>query len=318
MPALSDRRAFLGRAAATATATTLAFRSFRPAAARAATPGPAGEGLEGLSTYDLGPQFWVRWNNRPVTVYRAHRSQKLPYLFPLTGPDSGLPLTSESALPYPHHRSAWFGCDRVNGGNYWQEGLDRGQILSSGPRWGQRTPSSVEILDACEWRRPGGPPVLSDERRITVSVPSPDRHLIDWDMTLTAVEEVTVPQTNHSLFSVRAAPELTPVGGGALVNSDGARGEKGTYGVPASWCAFHGPRSGGRPEGIALLDHPANPWSPCPWFTRDYGFMSPTPLYFQQTPWKLGAGKALRLRYRLVLFAGSLEAVGTSFREWIA
>jgi hypothetical protein len=30
-------------------------------------------------------------------------------------------------------------------------------------------------------------------------------------------------------------------------------------------------------EGIALLDHPGNPWSPCKWFTRDYGFISPSP-----------------------------------------
>jgi hypothetical protein len=26
----------------------------------------------------------------------------------------------------------------------------------------------------------------------------------------------------------------------------------------------------------AILDHPKNPWNPCPWFTRDYS-QSPSP-----------------------------------------
>jgi hypothetical protein len=310
MAAPVDRRTFVARSLALAAMPGMSLgRSL--AAAPADSP-------DGLSTYDLGPQFWIRWNNRMVTGYRAHRSQKLPYLFPLTGPASGLPLTSESALPYPHHRSAWFGCDRVNGGNYWQEGLDRGQILSNGPRWGTRTETSAEILDTCEWRRPGGPVVMTDQRRITVRIQGPQYHSIDWDLTWTAVEAVTIPQTNHSLFAVRAAPELTPTGGGTLVNAEGATGEKGTYGHNSKWCAFHGTRPGGVTEGIALLDHPQNPWSPCPWFTRDYGFMSPTPLYFGQSPWTLAAGAAVRLRYRLVLFSGSPEPLATWYKEWAA
>ena len=31
---------------------------------------------------------------------------------------------------YPHHTSLLFGCDLVNGGNYWQEGLERGRMIS--------------------------------------------------------------------------------------------------------------------------------------------------------------------------------------------
>lgn len=276
----------------------------------------------GLSTYQLGPQIWVRWNNRGVTCYRAHRSQKYPYLYPLAGPVTGLSLTAESSLPFPHHRSAYLGCDRVNGGNYWQEELERGQVQSSGPKLGRMASDSVEILDACDWSRQGAPPVMTDRRRILVTVASPTLRYIDWDIEWKAEQDVVVEKTNHSLFSIRGAEDIVPTGGGELVNAEGAVGEKGTYGVKSAWCAFSGRRMGPKgevTEGIALFDHPSNPWSPCPWFTRDYGFLSPTPFYFREKPWTLAAGTSVRMRYRLVLFAGTLAEVNLAgvHRAWL-
>jgi hypothetical protein len=181
-------------------------------AAGAPAGGPPTEG-QGLTTYQLGPQIWIRWNNRLLTCYRAHRSQKYPYLYPLAGPVSGLSLTAETALPFPHHRSLFFGCDRVNGGNYWQEGYEKGQILSAGPRLGQAGKESVEILDACEWQKPGEPVVMKDERKLTVTVAGPRLTFIDWEILWQAVVDVQVQKTNHALFSMRAASDLTPLGG---------------------------------------------------------------------------------------------------------
>jgi hypothetical protein len=262
---------------------------------------------KGLTVYELGPQIWIRWNNRLVTCYRAHPTQKYPYLFPLSGPVSGISLTAETCLPYPHHRSLFFGCDRVNDGNYWQEGFEQGQIVSSGPKLGQCSPQSVEILDTCTWRKPGQTALMKDQRRITVSIASDRLHLVDWEIQWTALVPVTIQKTNHSLFALRAAPDLTPDGGGRLINAEGLSGEKATFGQKSAWCDFSGRRTGFTnqlTEGIAILDHPSNPWSPCPWFTRDYGFISPTPLNFVTDPWKLEAGKTVNLRYRVVLHAG--------------
>jgi hypothetical protein len=277
----------------------------------------------GLSTYQLGPQIWVRWNNRSITCYRAHRSQKYPYLYPLAGPLSGLSLTSETSLPWPHHRSLFFGCDRVNGGNYWQEDFDKGQIVSSGPCLGAMTANSVEILDACDWQKPGGPAVMKDRRTIAITVAGERLRFIDWEIEWTAVADVAIPKTNHSLFAIRAALDLTPTGGGQLLNAEGESGEKATFGKKSAWCDFHGKREnvpGDLVEGIAVLDHPKNPWSPCPWFTRDYGFMSPTPLNYIETPWQLAAGKSVTLRYRVVLHAGGPKDAGLDavFKEWSA
>ncbi|MDD2599917.1 MAG: PmoA family protein [Kiritimatiellae bacterium] len=40
-----------------------------------------------------------------------------------------------------------------------------------------------------------------------------------------------------------------------------------------------GRRGSGAFKGLAILQHPENPWYPSPWFTRDYGLLSPTPMY---------------------------------------
>ena len=294
-----------------------------PAAAPAMNPAakPGEESTDGLTVYQLGPQIWIRLNNRLLTCYRAHRSQKYPYLFPLAGPLSGLSLTDETTLPFPHHRSLFFGCDRVNGGNYWQEGYETGQILSSGPKPGQAAKNSVEIFDACEWQKPDGPVVMKDQRKITISVPNERLRFIDWQIEWSAVENVVIEKTNHSLFSMRAALDITPKGGGTLVNAEGDTGENGTFGTKSAWCGFFGKRAnaaGDVVEGIAIFDHPKNPWSPCPWFTRDYGFASPTPMNFMEKPWPLEAGKSVMLRYRVVLHAGDPKAAGLAgiFTAW--
>lgn len=304
------------RAAESTPAAAPSNTSAQPAAL-AALPAEA----KGLTVYELGPQIWIRWNNRLVTCYRAHSSQKYPYLYPLTGPISGLSLTSETSLPYPHHRSLFFGCDRVNGANYWQEGFDQGQIISSGPKISSKNSASVEISDACFWLKPGQPPVMKDQRRITVSIASDHLYYVDWEIQWTALVPVSIQKTNHSLFALRAATDITPSGGGRLVNTQGQSGEKNTFGVKSAWCDFSGPREGFAKEiveGIALLDHPSNPWAPCPWFTRDYGFISPTPLNFTEAPWELPTGKITTLRYRVVLHAGNPEMADMAgiFDRW--
>jgi hypothetical protein len=305
---------------AAVTAFPLIMQSSAAAETKQATKPALDESL-GLTTCQVGPQIWVRWNNRLLTCYRAHRSQKYPYLYPLAGPVSGLSLTDETALPWPHHRSLFFACDRVNGGNYWQEDFDKGQILSGDPRLGKATKESVEILDSCDWLKPGGPVVMNDQRRITIRTPSKQMRFIDWEIEWQARENVVIQKTNHSLFSMRAALDITPNGGGNLVNAEGETSEKGTFGKKSGWCGFFGRRAGspgGAVEGIAVFDHPRNPWSSCPWFTRDYGFISPTPFFVMENPWQLAAGKSVTLRYRVVLHAGDPKEAGLPMlhREW--
>ena len=161
---------------------------------------------------------------------------------------------------------------------------------------------------------------MRDQRRFKITVAGPRLRMIDAQITWTAVADATILKTNHSLFALRAARDITPWGGGTLVNANGEEGEKATFGRQAAWCAYWGKRRGNPAvvEGIALLDHPQNHWSPCKWFTRDYGFISPTPMNFIDTSWTLAAGKSVTLRYRVLLFAGDPKEaqIDRNYRAW--
>lgn len=270
-------------------------------------------GAEKLTAYLNGGQVVVRWNNAILTTYRTGPLQKYPYFYPLSGPLSSTSLTTETALPYPHHRGLWLGCDPLNGGNYWSDGpIEQGQIRSDGLELAETTSTSVVIRNRCTWVRPGGASPLRDERTIVVSVPGERIRIIDFDVVLTALEDVTIGRAKHSFFAMRCASDIAPMYGGVLMNSEGGVGAKGTYGKVARWCGYHGRRAG-RPdvvEGIAIMDHPRNPWAPCPWFTRDYGHLSPSPFNFRKQPWKLAEGASVRLRYRVVLHAGNPREAG--------
>jgi len=274
-------------------------------------------GVDKLTASQDGRKISVRLGSALVAGYRAEPAQKYPYVFPFAGPLSGASLTTETSEPYPHHHSIFFACDRVNGGNYWQGPVELGQIVSKGPKLGQVTDRTAEILDQCEWRKPGQAAVMTDTRKITLYVVDGRRRWIDAEIRWTAVTDVTIEKTNHSLFAVRAAPDLVPKAGGKLENSFGKIGEKATFGQPAGWCTYYNRRAGipdDGIEGIALFNHPMNPWKECPWFTRDYGFISPSPFNFMGKPWQLAAGKSIDLRYRVVAYAGMPTAAGL---EWI-
>lgn len=281
-----------------------------------ARPLPGGGGLEAVQLQD---RVRVTANGRLVTEYRYAEGQKYPYFYPVAGPRSGQSVTTESSEPYPHHHSLFFGSDHVNGGNYWQDALSRGQIVPQETRVVRARGDEVEIAQTSLWSRPGAESPFRDDRRIRVSAPSPDLHLIDFDVTLTALIDVRIRKTNHSLFAARMAPALSVDSGGTLVNAHGARGAEGTFGQPAPWADFWGTR-GGVVEGLAILNHPSNPWSPPPWFTRDYGFFSPTPFNWLESDLELPRGSTLRLRYRVVVHGGDTEQarIESLYRDYAA
>ena len=278
-------------------------------------------GSEKLTAQQSNGLILFRWNNRPLGAYRALSSQKFPYFYPLIGPQSGVSLVAESALPYPHHRGIWFGCQPFNGGDYWGDtSLDTGHIRSLQLQLGPQSPQSGTFTDRTEWIRKGAPSPAEDSRTFTFTVGGDKLWWLDVDITLKAREEIVIKQAKHSFFALRVIPELTPLYGGVLMNSEGGAGAEGTYGKPARWCGYHGKTSRDTVEGLAVMDHPQNPWAPCPWFTRDYGHFSPSPFAFIKEPWTLAAGKSIRIRYRVALHAGTPKQAGLDdlYRQWIA
>ncbi len=263
----------------------------------------------------IGNRIDVTIGNTFFTSYRFQPDEKYPFFFPVNGPVSGAGVTSMRNGEYPHHSSLFFGCDRVNGGNYWQEGLERGQIISIGARIVETGGERVVIEDECIWKRPDADAPVKDKRKITISAPSEKLFQLDFEIEMEMLMDVTIIKTNHSLFSARIDPDLTVKQGGVMVNAEGGKAEKGTFGVGSPWIDCYGTRQTGM-EGIALMQHPSNPWYPSPWFTRDYGFISPTPMYWPENDKNtlLKKGEVLKLRYRVLVHGGDSQTAGIASR----
>ena len=310
---------------------SLASRTARRAGARAAVVAAAllalaacaaagaGAGRGTLQAVQLDDRIRVTVGDRLVTEYRYADGQKYPYFYPVAGPRTGESVTTETSEPYPHHHSLFFGSDYVNGGNYWQDELSRGRIVAQETRLVRASGPQVEFTQTSLWMRPGAESPFRDERTVRISAPSPDIHLIDFDITLTPLIDVRIEKTNHSLFAARMVPALSVDSGGTLVNSRGGRSAEGTFGNEAEWADFWGTRRG-VVEGLAILNHPQNRWSPPPWFTRDYGFFSPTPFnWFEEGHLDLPRGEQLRLRYRVVVHGGTTEEarIADLYRDYV-
>jgi hypothetical protein len=257
-------------------------------------------------------QVVVNVGGQLFTCYKFDQSQKYPYFWPVIGPASGQSITTETHEPYPHHHSLFFGCDMVNGGNYWQDTNERGQILSQRPKIVEASGTRVVFTDEGLWKQPGKEAVIRDQRRIVITAPSEGLRFIDFQVTVEPLTDIRILKTNHSLFSARVVPELAVTADGTLVNAEGKTAEKGTFGVASPWCDYYGTRAGVT-EGLAIFQHQSDRWYPAQWFTRDYGFFSPTPMnWLEGGHLDLPKGQKLTLSYRVVVHSGDTQKAGIS------
>ncbi len=258
-----------------------------------------------LTAEKTGSKINVSIDGKFFTSYIFSEDEKYPFFYPVNGPVTGGSVTSMRNAVYPHHTSLFFGCDMVNGGNYWQEGIEHGRIISVNARIEKEGGDTVVITDECIWSRPGALSPVKDTRRYIITAPADDMTLIDVEITMLTLMDVHIRKTNHSLFSARLAADISVTNGGTMINAEGAKSEKDTFGKRSPWIDFSGKR-GNVTEGLAIMQHPSNPWYPAPWFTRDYGFISPTPMYWPENGEEtfLKVGTRLELKYRVLVHSG--------------
>ena len=254
---------------------------------------------------------WIRWKNMILTCYRAEAFQKYPYFYPLQALKSGLSLTTETAHPWPHHRSVFFGLDKVNGANYWQNNPDKDRIVSTKLALGECSETSAEILNECLWTPYQKDPVIADKRRFLINVINDETYTIDSYIEMTALTEVVCSKTNHGFFGVRTEQDLSVDGGGVLLNSEGQQTQANTLDKYARWMTSYGKRYGrsdGLVEGVAIMSPPfkRSPFDRNVWFTRDYGNFSPMPFnsFANDETFIMPKNDTLRLAYRIVAFTG--------------
>jgi hypothetical protein len=229
----------------------------------------------------------------------------------LIGPLSGQSVTTWNTEPFSHHSSLFFSCDKVNGSNYWQSlrNLATGQIRTEKVEILENGPQQVVLQSSHIWQHPQKEADFLDQRRVVLSAPSPTLRQLDFEIVLEPLRDVRIDRNNHSQFAARMAPDLAVDGGGHLVNAEGAINQANTFGVPSGWMAAYGQRDAGI-EGLAIFTHPDNHGQDytAPWFTRDYGFFSPTPMQWLPGGYIIfPKGEPITFRYRVLIFAGDHE-----------
>jgi len=277
----------------------------------------------------------VTVDGQEFTAYKFGEEHKYPFFYPVNGPATGESVTAWDQEPYPHHSSLyisldWVRSESVERGNYWQprHQLGAGQVLSREAEILENNGERVVLRDVCDW-------IVSDEdahqlrdtRTVTISAPSPDVRILDFEFEFEVLKDLEVGPTGHSFFSARMRPELSvgdaghsteeqaALGTGTIVDSEGNQNEEETRGHSgAAWNAYYGEHHG-ETEGVAIIQHSDNPYYPAPWFNRDYGFMSPTEFDFGD-PVPMAEGEVYTWRFRTVVFTGDHEEADIeSWRE---
>jgi hypothetical protein len=178
-----------------------------------------------ITAVKVGSKINVTINGKYFTSYIFSDDEKYPFFYPVNGPVSGGSVTSIRNGEYPHHSSLFFGCDLVNGGNYWQEGLERGRIISVNPEIIKQGGDTAIITDECIWSRPGAISPVKDTRKFIITMPSEGAIQIDVEIKMEMLMDVHIKKTNHSLFSARMAADLSVKNGGTMINAEGAKSE---------------------------------------------------------------------------------------------
>lgn len=146
-------------------------------------------------------------------------------------------------------------------------------------------------------------------------------------------DSVKFADTKEGTFAVRMATELEEqhfrakgiARTGTIMNAHGAKTEANTWGKRSPWVDYAG-SIGGKPKGIVIFDHPANPKHPTYWHVRGYGLFAAN--IFGEHDFHADAGRdggitiakgeTLRFRYRIIIHQGldGSDAVGQLFRAW--
>ena len=258
-------------------------------------------------------QLIVSIGGQEYTRYQFAPPRWKPYLYPLRAAN-GLSLLADAPTDHRHHHGLWVGHGRVDDADFWLERHNSGRIvhrtfdgLISGKATGSFTATS-------DWTAASGDVMLSDTRTFTFHDEPSDGRTFDFEIVLRAPEGRSVtfyPSNEAGLPHVRVAEGLAVKTGGTLTNAEGKTNEKGTYKQRSPWLDCSGKL--GRLEcGIAVFDHPENPEYPTPWFTRDYGPLSPNYGFFQEDPIVISAKDPLRLRYRIYTHSGDVEQGGVA------
>lgn len=236
---------------------------------------------------DLGVA--VEIDGKLFTEYRV-KDVPRPFLFPIIGASGenivrSYPMVEGvegEAQDHIHHKGLWFAHGAVNGEDFWSELKDFGKQVATSVESSSEGNTGV-IKSSTDWVSANGQRQLVDERVITITALPDGEKLIDFDITLKAVDkEVLLGDTKEGTMAIRVNQPLSfkapkgQVATGKAFNSNNET-QADIWGKKADWVSYYGPDSKGGTVAVSILSHPSNFRSPTTWHARDYGLFAVNP-----------------------------------------
>jgi len=253
------------------------------------------------------------------------KAEGRPYFHPL-GLTDGTELTALRPADHVWHRALWFSWKQINGVNYWDPELPKGQteIIEVKTKLGKDNQGQVEMY--LSYHPIGEAEILKEKRFLTIS--SPDKkgsYYIDWTSIFTAAQnDVVFDRTaipgekggvlhgGYAGLSLRMAKNTkswrftSSKGQLKQFEHEKYKGRFEVRGDKASWVDFSGPIKDDKFAGIAVFDHPKNLNHPSPWWiTSDMPYFSPAVIYHKALT--LPGGESFKLQYRVWVHAGMVD-----------
>ncbi len=272
----------------------------------------------------------VEIDGKHFTDYVISADSAKPYLHPLRTANGKqitrsfpMDLVEGEKRDHPHHRGLWFSHGDVNGWDFWANeksqkgvGKGRGEIkvvkvndIKSGKKSG-----SVSTLQ--DWIDGSGKRLLSEARTMTFYSDTTGTRTMDFDITLTAIEESVFGDTKEGTFAMRLVRALDEESTGTMVNAEGGEKEKNVWGKRSPWVDYSGTLDGEK-VGVVILDHPTSFRHPTYWHSRAYGLFASNVFglhdFTRDKNATLGnatlkPGETMHFRFRVIIHPGDAKS----------
>lgn len=297
----------------------------------------------------------VKENNNQVTILADGKPftslfypdfLEKPVLFPIYAADGelitrGYPIAPRPHEPvdHPHHIGLWMNYENVNGLDFWNNSSAIPAEKKSRYGWIKLTrlgeikngPTGILTYFA-NWQDINKNILLEEKTTFHFSASGTTR-IIDRITTLTAKQDIKMPDVKDGFLGLRVAHELElpskeereftddkgnitkvkasddPFVSGNYITSEGAEGDA-AWSTRAKWCMLYG-KKGNDTISIAIIDHPKNIGYPTYWHARGYGLFAANPLgqkVFskgkQELNYSLKKGESVTFRFRIVISSG--------------
>jgi Methane oxygenase PmoA len=278
----------------------------------------------------------INVDGKPFTTFHYGEKNNKPFLAPLRSASGkivtrGFPMENipGESRDHLHHTGLWFSYDDVNGVKFWENDPSYtkpniGRIVVTHSAWKDGDKSGT-LTATMEWRDPAGKVLLVENRDMTF-YSDPKLRTIDFHITLTAAQEVTIGDTKEGAFAIRLADIFTEKKGAKIVDANGRIGMKNVWGKRSNWVDYTAEVDGER-LGVAIFDNPQNPHYPTYWHARDYGLFSLNPFgqnsfdeNMPENKTKVANGQKLTFQWRVVIHPGDAQSgnVAELYKRYIS